>query len=385
MTTPSAQQIHERILLIGATVGLACAANLPWWEYDTRVYSGWGQVDEGGSGFSTGWEQWVHLSASILVLVLLAATLCRPYLISTTLATAFAVVAGFLTVALVCFAYFGGGRDDVEIFVGQWVATGVAGTVCALWVAAAHDPWPRATVLRTDNPFELDRGLWVREFARYAPVKRPLAVVEIGSDLGHFAPRLADEFGGSVYGVDSTQHHKTAQVVGAHERVTYLDGSFDAIPLPDESCDVAVAIDPFQRFAGQQFTLDEVKRVLRPGGVLLVRSQFADLMPDLHWYRYFPSARQIDVDAQVQSSHARELAAKAGLVADPEAVEITADVVRSLKASYERCRRQRPAALKGMPADELEEGFARFEEAAATDPSREILPATATLLVIRRV
>ena len=159
---------------------------------------------------------------------------------------------------------------------------------------------------------------WLDEFERWAPPERPLRVLDLGSGTGRFTPALADTFGGPVYGVEpSARMRDIAQVDAAHPEVIYLDGAAEAIPLADGSCDLALLFLTFHHFRDRAAALAELVRVLRPGGVALMRSQFRDRMPDLYWYRYFPSARRVDAEMYPSLAEVRELASAAGLVPDP--------------------------------------------------------------------
>jgi SAM-dependent methyltransferase len=54
--------------------------------------------------------------------------------------------------------------------------------------------------------------LWRVTFTRWADPRRPLAVLDLGSGTGRFAPMLADTFGGPVYGVEpSTRMRQMAE------------------------------------------------------------------------------------------------------------------------------------------------------------------------------
>ncbi len=52
--------------------------------------------------------------------------------------------------------------------------------------------------------------------------------------------------------------------------------------------------------------------MLRPGGAAFLRSQFADLMPDLFWYDYFPSAREVDAGMYLTVEQSQQLARRPG-------------------------------------------------------------------------
>jgi ubiquinone/menaquinone biosynthesis C-methylase UbiE len=227
--------------------------------------------------------------------------------------------------------------------------------------------------------------IWKQAFAEVAPAPRPLTVLDLGSGIGRFTPALAEAFGGPVYGVEpSARMREIATGTAAHPDVTYLEGSSDAIPLPDASCDLALLFLSFHHFPDKLRGLRELARVLRPGGVAMLRSQFSDRMPDLHWYRYFPSARQVDAEMYLSVEEVRALATEAGLVAEAEPRFVQAESPGTLRASYERVKYRAYSTFEHLPADEMDEGFAAFEQAAEADPDRELEAIPGALLVLRR-
>lgn len=226
---------------------------------------------------------------------------------------------------------------------------------------------------------------WATMFARLAPPERPLTVLDLGSGTGRFTPLLAETFGGPVYGVEpSARMRAVAEADAAHERVTYLDGTAEALPLTDASCDLTLLFLTFHHFTDQPAALRELARVLRPGGVVLMRSQFADRMPDLYWYRYFPSARQVDAAMYRPLAEVRAMAADAGLAADPEPVPGGPDGAPTLGELYDRIKLRALSTFEHLPADEVEAGSAAFARDAAADPHRPMPRFTPDLLALRR-
>jgi SAM-dependent methyltransferase len=98
-------------------------------------------------------------------------------------------------------------------------------------------------------------------------------VVDIGSGPGFLAAEIADAVapGGSVVGVDPSESmHALArkrETAGAVELVT---GDAYSLPLDDESCDAAVTTQVYEYVEDIPRALAEARRVLRPGGRLLV-------------------------------------------------------------------------------------------------------------------
>ena len=226
--------------------------------------------------------------------------------------------------------------------------------------------------------------LWMEEFTRHAPSARPLTVLDLGSGIGRFTPALAETFGGPAYGVEpSARMREVAVATAAHPAVTYLEGAAERISLPNSSCDLALLFLSFHHFQDQLAGLRELARVMKPGGVVLLRSQFADLMPDLFWYRYFPSARRVDADMYLPIEQVRRLAEQAGLVADAEPSWVSTEAPRTLRSSYERVKLRALSTFEHLPETEIKAGFAQFERDAAADPDRELPTYPAAVLTLR--
>ncbi|MDX3000378.1 class I SAM-dependent methyltransferase [Kribbella solani] len=225
---------------------------------------------------------------------------------------------------------------------------------------------------------------WTAAFAAQAPERRPLDVLDLGSGIGRFTPGLAAEFQGRVYGVEPSEQMRLVAEQVPHPGVSYLPGSAEEIPLPEASVDVVLMFLSFHHFPDPERALREVRRVLRPGGVALMRSQFSDLMPDLFWYEYFPSAAVVDAGMFRALGEVRELARAAGLEPEEDVVRVVAGVPRTLRESYERLRVRAFSTFEYLPEGEIEPGFARLAEDAERDPERVIPVDTATMLVLTR-
>lgn len=232
------------------------------------------------------------------------------------------------------------------------------------------------------SPAEVER--WTGAFAAYLPERRPLDVLDLGSGTGRLTPGLAARFQGQVYGVEPSDRMREAAEQAPHPGVTYLNGAAEDIPLPEASVDAVLMFLSFHHFPDPLQGLREVRRVLRPGGVALLRTQFSDLMPDLFWYEYFPSARAVDAAMYTSLSAAQALAVEAGLTPGEGVVEISAEEPRTLRERYERLSHRALSTFEHLPADEMESGFARFAEDAERDPDRAMPVYSATTLVLTR-
>ncbi|NKE47099.1 methyltransferase domain-containing protein [Roseomonas frigidaquae] len=97
-----------------------------------------------------------------------------------------------------------------------------------------------------------------------------LDVLDVASGEGYGAAILAG-LARSVVGVEidaaSVAH---AQAQYAHDRLRFLCGDAQALPLEDASIDLVVSFETLEHLPDQVRFLSEVRRVLRPGGMFLV-------------------------------------------------------------------------------------------------------------------
>jgi arsenite methyltransferase len=96
-------------------------------------------------------------------------------------------------------------------------------------------------------------------------------VLDIGSGPGFMADEMAAEVGpdGAVHGVDPSE----AMLAIARRRETRVDYAIgDAVSLPyaDETFDAAIATQVYEYVPDMPAALAEARRVLRPGGRLLI-------------------------------------------------------------------------------------------------------------------
>jgi ubiquinone/menaquinone biosynthesis C-methylase UbiE len=243
--------------------------------------------------------------------------------------------------------------------------------------ARLHQVYAQGRALPADS-----LNTWMQAAAGFAPPARPLTVLDLGCGIGRFTPALAETFGGPVYGVEPSTRMLEQAI--EHPAVTYLEGSAEAIPLPDESCDLVWLFLTIHHWSDPLQGLREVNRVLRPGGTVVLRTQFGDRMPDLYWYRYFPSARRVDAEMYLPFDEVRALAARAGLRADEEPHWVDVTEPRTQRATYERLKLRAFSTFEHIAEDELDRGFAEFERDAAADPDREVPAFPAGVLLLSR-
>jgi len=118
--------------------------------------------------------------------------------------------------------------------------------------------------------------IWIEHWHRYHFALRWAAgrqVLDIACGEGYGSALLARR-AAHVTGVDvslpAIEHARAAY--GALGNVDFREGSCTRIPVPDGSVELAVSFETLEHIAEQEAFLEELARVLAPGGVLLLSS-----------------------------------------------------------------------------------------------------------------
>jgi ubiquinone/menaquinone biosynthesis C-methylase UbiE len=226
---------------------------------------------------------------------------------------------------------------------------------------------------------------WAEVFAAEAPAARPLDVLDLGSGVGRFTPMLAETFEGRAWGVEpSAKMRDLAETHAAHPRVAYLEGAGEAVPLPDACVDLVLMFLSFHHIRDRPRAASEIARVLKRGGRLLVRSVFSDRMPELDWHRYFPRAREVEMQMFPTLAETTALFEPAGLrVLDLVTVEER--FAPTLRVHAERLRLRAISTFEHLSEAEIAQGFANLDAALLTDAAERPVRASADMLVLERV
>ena len=121
----------------------------------------------------------------------------------------------------------------------------------------------------------IHRYLMARELAK------DKEVLDIACGEGYGSAMLA-EIAHHVSGVDISAE-AVAHATGKYrkENLQFLVGSCAAIPLPDDSIDLVVSFETIEHHDQHQEMMQEIKRVLRPDGALIISSpdkyEFTDI------------------------------------------------------------------------------------------------------------
>ena len=231
---------------------------------------------------------------------------------------------------------------------------------------------------------EQQKEAWLSAFGALLPERRPLVGLDVGSGTGRFTPALAQAFG-PVTGVEpSVRMREVAQAESQHPGVNYLAGSAEDLPVPSGSADYALMFLSWAHVQDKPRAVRELARVLKPGGRLLLRSNFSDHIPPSGWWlEYFPRGYDVDA-ARFQPLHE----VIAAFTSDGWRVAEFGRVIEPSSGTrgemLERLRLRTLSTFADFTPDELEAGFGRLEQAVAADPDAPAPADPATLLTLER-
>lgn len=119
-----------------------------------------------------------------------------------------------------------------------------------------------------------DRGMEDRHWhtAKHALARMPIeegeTILDLGTGSGYALRALRETKGaGRGYGLDgSPEMARNARSYTENPEVAYLVADFDELPLADDSVDHAWSMEAFYYAEDPHHTLEELARVIRPGG-----------------------------------------------------------------------------------------------------------------------
>jgi len=96
-------------------------------------------------------------------------------------------------------------------------------------------------------------------------------ILDLGSGYGGAARVLASEYGAQVTclnlsAVENERNRAMTCAAGLEDQITVVDGSFDSVPFDGPRFDLAWSQDAILHAPNRRAVLDEVARVLKPGG-----------------------------------------------------------------------------------------------------------------------
>ena len=183
------------------------------------------------------------------------------------------------------------------------------------------------------------------------------SVLDLGAGTGLFVRAFAEWFPSvSVVAVEPSADMRAAS------GLPMLAGDACSVPLPDASVDVVWMSTVVHHVPDLAAAGVELRRVLRPGGVVVLRSLFRERPDGIGLFRFFPEA----VRALSSFPYVAEVAD--GLGFGVERLEAVPQVTASSLASKASSMRwEADTLLRSLSSEVFSAGLARLREAAAVE------------------
>jgi ubiquinone/menaquinone biosynthesis C-methylase UbiE len=208
---------------------------------------------------------------------------------------------------------------------------------------------------------------WRAALAAYLPPASGRPVLDLGAGTGLFSAAIAHWFGTEVVAVEPSEGmRRQARTTRAHPYIAYVGGRGEQLPLRDGCCDSAWLSTVIHHLSDLAACAGELRRVLRPGGWVLVRQAFPDRpAPSTRLFTFWPAARAILAGAPtVQATIATFTDAGFTL---QRLEQICDQSAASLKEAYDRARVRADSLLRLLPDADFIQGLEALERAAAAE------------------
>lgn len=131
-----------------------------------------------------------------------------------------------------------------------------------------------------DEPIADASRRTVERMAEKLDLDESSVVLDLGAGYGGSARYVSETYGSRVIAlnlseVENERNRELNAQRGLTDKIEVVDGSFESIPCPDDSVDVVWSQDAFLHSGNRTRVLEEVTRVLRPGGQLIFTDPMA--------------------------------------------------------------------------------------------------------------
>lgn len=136
--------------------------------------------------------------------------------------------------------------------------------------------------------------LWRDILREEVPVEEVGYVLDLGGGTGRFAGMLGEAFECPVHVVDPSDEMLKQGQARRLPRVTYAQASAEHIPAADGAYDLVWMSNVFHHLEDTTVAFREIRRVLPPGGWLIIRNGTQETDRAILWKRFFPEAEAFD-------------------------------------------------------------------------------------------
>ena len=136
---------------------------------------------------------------------------------------------------------------------------------------------------------------WVAKLASEGRLGPGRQLLELGCGTGRWTLLLAERTGCDAVGLDrSSAMLDKARAKDTEGRVTWTEGDCERLTLAPNSFDCVLMSLVIHQLEDQPAIVGEAFRLLRPGGICLIRQSTLEQLLDGPWFRFFPEVITIE-------------------------------------------------------------------------------------------
>jgi SAM-dependent methyltransferase len=172
-----------------------------------------------------------------------------------------------------------------------------------------------------------------------------------------------------VIGIDPSEPmlRSAVEALGRSGGLWFVQGRAEHIPLAAACADLALMSMSYHHVADKPKALASIRRTLRPGGVLCIRTCSLEALDSYLYQRFFPEARRFDERRFPSRQGLREEIGRAGFVLR-HFETVPQRVANDLCDYRERTALRAHSDLQAITDQQFREGMARFDAWCATQP-----------------
>lgn len=224
--------------------------------------------------------------------------------------------------------------------------------------------------------------LWLREIIRLGRIRRESVVLEVGCGTGRFAIALWEHTNSRIIGLDASRDMlNTAKTKPSAGDVEWIEARAETIPYAGKAFDCVFMVFALHHFRDKHRALEEIFRVLKPGGRLVIATASHGMLQKEIVFRIFPELMRIESNRFPSIPQLRRLLSAAGFI-NPAAHRVTGYPAWLTKEAYIQWILQKPISTFHLLSEKnFKEGFRRFQATDMPEPLPQCLAYHSCMLV----
>ncbi len=230
---------------------------------------------------------------------------------------------------------------------------------------------------------EETKAFWMDSLKAVLPQVRVGRCLDLGCGTGRFTETLAQAFACPVVGVEPSAAMLAVARAEDLPGVEWKEGSAEDIPLEDGAVGLVFMSQVFHHLSDPQKALQEIHRVLAPGGCLVIRNGTAENNEETEWLQCFPEALAFDTARMLTRRALEETVCRQpfDLIAHQTFRQLFAS---SYHEYYEKVGRRGLSSLIAISDDAFARGMERFRQWGDEQPPDQPVYEPVDVFVFRR-